>query len=260
MSQRENNQNEGSEATVLPSGARVAISVLLPLVGGLAVATLSGQGSGSGAGGRQSTLVLFLGPLAIISWYLGLRWFGLPGLGLRGHRPLFAGIGFAALGWVAFLIFRFVFVRIAGYSQPDASRTFIYLLMFEAFSVQLWVFGLLFGVLTEWRGPLTATIVCGLVFGAIASTYFQEAFISSASAYLYFVSWGILFAIIRLRTGSLLGTVLVQALHSFTSWVVLAPFPLPVPAQLHSLYLAASIAYLVIMWRLWPRRVEDYRI
>lgn len=260
MSHRDDNHVERENAAPLTPGIRVVIGVLLPVAGGLTVAALLGQGTGPAAGFSRSATVVFLGPLALVSWFLGLRWFGLPGMGLRGRRPLFAGIGFAVLGWLAFLICRFIFVRIAGYSQPDASRTFIYLLLFEAFSVQIWVFGLLFRLLADWRGALTAALVGGLIFGAIASTYFQESYISGVTAYLYFVTWGILIGVIRLRTGSLLGTVLVQAVQSFTSWVVLAPFPLPVPAQLNSLYVASSIAYVVILWRLWPKRVEDYRI
>ncbi len=40
---------------------------------------------------------------------------------------------------------------------------------------------------------------------------------------LYFLVWGVLYGIIRLRTGSILGVVLVQALASFTAWYVFQP-------------------------------------
>ena len=79
----------------------------------------------------------------------------------------------------------------------------------------------------------------------------------------YFVVWGNLYGIIRLRTGSILGSVLIQALHSFTVWEVLAaPNPLPIVdvANLPQLYLVAGIGYAVIIWRLWPKEAADYRI
>ena len=46
--------------------------------------------------------------LGLVAWFIGLRFYGLRGLALRGGRPLFAGIGFAVLGWVAVLIGRFL--------------------------------------------------------------------------------------------------------------------------------------------------------
>jgi membrane protease YdiL (CAAX protease family) len=189
-----------------------------------------------------------------------MRWYGLDGMGLRGRRPLFSGIGFSVLGWLAFLLLRFVFVEVKGYGQAESGRSFVYLLMFEAFAVQIWTYGLLFRSVAEWRGPLTAAIVSGVVFGSVANLLFQEAFVAGPSSYLYFGLWGILFGIIRLRSGSLLGPVLIQAMQSFTGWIVLAPTPLPNPGQLQSLYLASSLAFVVILWRLWPKQLEDYRV
>jgi len=252
-------KNEKS-ASLLPPGTRVALGFALPVVGAITVFVLGGGAPANGVENIQTSAVLFLGPLAIISWLLGMSWYGLAGMGMRGRRPLFAGIGFSVLGWLAFLLLRFYFVQMIGSGQANSGRSFVYLLLFESFAVQVWVFGLLFRGVADWRGPLTAAIVSGLIFGAVANLFYQEAFVSSASSFFYFGLWGILFGIIRLRTGSLLGTVVVQAMQSFTAWVVLVPSVLPDPNQLRSLYLASGVVFLVILWRLWPKQVEDYRV
>ncbi len=232
----------------------------LPVGAGLAVTALALTLAPTASADSRSINVLLLGPLGVLSWLLGLRWYGLPGMGLRGRRPLFAGIGFAVLGWVAFLLLRFLLVYISGFGQADSARSFVFLLLFESFAVQLWTFGLLFRTLSDWRGPLTAAIVGGILFGTLGQILFQEAFVISVSSYLYFVLWGVLYGIIRLRTGSLLGIVLVQSLHSFTAWSVLVPFFQPDTGQLQTLYLLSGLAYLLIIWRLWPKRTEDYRV
>jgi hypothetical protein len=72
--------------------------------------------------------------------------------------------------------------------------------------------------------------------------------------------WGVFYGIIRLRTGSLLGSSLVQALQSFTVWVVLAPDLASTVNQFSSLYIATTLAYFIFIWRLWPKVEEDYRV
>ena len=207
-----------------------------------------------------------LASLAIISWLLGLRWYGISGMGLRGKRPLFASIGFATLGWVALLITRFVFITIDQNNMAPAGsgRLFAYILLFEAFAVQLWAFGLLFRAVAEWRNGLTAAFASGIAFGAVALTFFQEAAVdSSGLGFIFFLSWGLLYGFIRLRTGSILGSVLIQALQSFTIWIVLAPVsPLP-PAEAATLpgfYGVTALLYGIFIWRLWPKTLEDHRI
>lgn len=235
--------------------ARVAIAIGLPVIGGLVLSALA-----STLAATTTTVVPLLAGMAVVSWLLGLRWYRLPGMGLRGGRALFAGISFAALGWVTFLTLRFIFVPIQSITTTGAGRAFVYLLLFEAFAVQLWTFGLLFRSLADWRGPLTAAVGSGLFFAAVAFLLFQESFTDAPASLLYFALWGILYGIIRLRSGSLLGAALIQALQSFSVWIVLAP-PLPPPAGLlQSLYLWAAAAYLVIIWRLWPKEVGDYRV
>jgi hypothetical protein len=237
---------------------RTAVAFGAPLAGAIMVSLLAG--SVDTAVSDQSALAILFAGLGLVSWFIGLRWYGLPGLGLRSHRALYAGIGFAALGWLAFLILRFYFVHIVGFGPANSTRSFIFLLLFEAFAVQIWVYGLLFRALSDWRGALTAAIGSGIIFGAVAYLLFQESFTGSLVSFIYFVLWGIFYGIIRLRTGSIIGTAVIQALHSFTAWVVMVPQSPVQSSELQSLYLAAGAAYLILIWRLWPKVEEDYRV
>jgi hypothetical protein len=257
---------------------RPALAFSLPIGVALAVALLAGVQFGRQAVGLAYVPVF--AALGLSSWFIGLRWYRISGMGLRGRRPLFASIGFAVLGWVALLVARLLpglpsvtfneagqaivqaslLVEVIAIGATDAGRTFFYLLLFEAFALQLWSFGLLFRALADWRGPLVAAVASGLVFAAAGLLLFREAFVASGSSLLFFVLWGVAYGIIRLRTGSLLGMALVQAVQSFTVWSVLLP-PTPPPlAGLQTVYLVATVLYAVIIWRLWPRREEDYRV
>jgi len=243
-----NNRSQLNIKTALPVTVRILLTLLLPF----ALTLILGSSEGSNAP--------ILGGIGVASWFLGLFWYGLPGMGLRGGRPLFAGIGFATLGWLAFLLFRFSFISL-NLNAADSGRSFIYLLLFEAFAVQLWAFGLLFRGLAEWRGPLTAAIGSGIGFGAVAFVLFQEVYRSDMISLLYFAVWGVFYGIIRLRTGSLLGTMLIQTMHSFTVWVALGPMPALTPADsLPTVYLLTGLVYLVVIWRLWPKDEADYRV
>jgi hypothetical protein len=234
--------------TALPVTIRIVLTLLLPFV--LTLLLSSGEGSNAP----------ILGGIGVASWFLGLFWYGLPEMGLRGGRPLFAGIGFATLGWLAFLLFRFTFISL-NLGVAESGRSFVYLLLFEAFAMQLWAFGLLFRSLAEWRGGLTAAMGSGIAFGAVAFILFQEVYVSDLPSFLYFMMWGVFYGIIRLRTGSFLGAMFIQTLHSFTVWVALGPLPLLTPAdRLPTVYLLAGLVYLVVIWRLWPKQEEDYRI
>jgi hypothetical protein len=242
------------------AAARVAMALLLPLAAALLVGTLITNLTDTSALSDQARTAVIMSGITIVSWLLGLRWYGIQGMGLRGGRPLYAGIGFASLAWVIYLIIRILFVTIAPVGPGNATRTYIYLLLFEAFAIQLWTFGLLFRAVADWRGPLAAAISSGLIFGLVATLLFQESFSGSQFSIIFFIIWGILYGIIRLRTGSILGTILVQSLQTFSAWVALPPLPKPQPSQLQSLYLFATIAFLVIVWRMWPTEEEDYRI
>ncbi len=251
-------RNNLTTKTSLPVMARVLLAILLPPALAVLIESLLPRPETSPS---QLTFAPVLGVLGLASWFMGLFWYGLPQMGLRGKRPLFSSIGFAVLAWVPFLLFRFIYVLMEAFGRGGlAGQSFIYLLLFEALAVQLWTFGLVFRTLAEWRGPLTAAFGSGILFGMVAYFFFQESFTGSLSSLLYFVMWGILYGIIRLRTGSILGIVLVQALQSFTAWTVLYPVAEPATGQLLNLYLAASAVYLLVAWRLWPKEEGDYRV
>jgi len=247
--------NQSQKSVREPIVVRVGLSFIVPIVGAFLLSFLAGGFSTANGQGQAP----FFAGLGVSSWLLGMRWYGVKEMGFRGKRPLFSSIGFATLGWVTFLASRFYFVDIAEL-VPGSGSTFMYMLLFEAFALQIWTFGLLFRVLAEWRGGLTAAISSGVVFGAVGFLMFQEAYSNSFTALLSFATWGIFYGVIRLRSGSLLGIVIIQAMQSFTGWLVITPFPEPIPTQLNPFYLATAAAYLLFIWRLWPKVAEDYRV
>lgn len=251
-------QVESEARTTLPVAVRAGLAFILPLTGAFFFTAVFQQFGSQPATSQVENLPFFVG-LGLLSLFLGRSWYGLPQIGLRGGRPLFSSIGFAVLGWTALLAFRFYFISIRG--LDSGLDKFFYRLLFEAFCLQIWTFGLLFRGLADWRGPLTATIISGILFGLIASLRFQEApAIPALSSLLYFVLWGLFYGLIRLRSGSLIGASLVQAAQSFTVWVVLTP-DLSSPANNFSaLYITAGLAYFIFIWRLWPKQEEDYRV
>lgn len=241
-------------------GMRALLALVLPPMAAAAVALVAGSMTNLTQASTLGTSAVLMAAIGVASLIIGLRWYGSAEMGLRGGRPLFAGIGFAVLGWLAFILLRFYFMPIAGFGLGNESREFVYLLLFEAFAIQIWTFGLLFRALSDWRGGLTAAVTSGVAFGLAATVLFQEAFVGSWAAVAYFVAWGVLYGLIRLRTGSLIGAVIVQALQSFTAWTVLTPSAEYNPANLTAMYLIAAAVYLVICWRLWPKQISDYRI
>jgi hypothetical protein len=233
-------------------GSRVALSLALPIFGALIFSFLVSR--------SLDFSNLILAGLGVFSLIVGVRWYSLPGMGLRGGRPFYAGIGFATLGWISFLVVRFLTVEVSAFGSPDSGNVFIFFLLFEAFAVQLWTFGLIFHSLADWRGPLTAAVFGGILFGAVALLLFLEPSTPALASLLYFPLWGVFYGVIRLRTGSLLGPVIVQALQSWTAWIVLAPVQSIDADQLRNLYLISSILYLIFIWRLWPKKEGDYRV
>jgi membrane protease YdiL (CAAX protease family) len=197
------------------TGKRVALAILLPLAAGAVAGLIVTNVSGNNQLNDQASTAIIMSAIAIVSWLMGLRWYGTQGLGLRGGRPLYAAIGFASLGWVIFLALRIFFVEISPVGPGNSSRTYIYLLLFEAFATQLWAYGLLFRAVVDWRGPMAAAVSSGLLFGLVATLLFQESYNGSQFSIIYFIIWGLLYGIIRLRTGSIVGTILVQSLQTF---------------------------------------------
>jgi hypothetical protein len=255
--------SENSALTQSPA-ARVVLSLLLPLLGALLFSLIVSRSVIVG-GSNQGEAALQLAGVGVVSWIMGVRWYGLKGVGLRGGRPLYAGIGFATLGWLAFLLVRFAVVEIETFGSPNAGAAFVFILLFEAFCTQLWAFGFFFHSVADWRGPLTAAVAGGILFGAISYLFFQESFLSNDISLryfeiLYFMTWGVLYGIIRLRTGSFLGATIIQTMQSWTAWQILVPLVSPNVSQLRTLYLITTLIYLIIIWRLWPKREDDYRV
>jgi|CXWJ01.1.fsa_nt_gi membrane protease YdiL (CAAX protease family) len=259
---------------------RALIAILLPLALALLVGVISGSLFAPTPAGALPNAAPIFAALGIAAWFIGLRFYGLRGLGLRGGRPLFAGIGFAVLAWVAVLIGRFLpklpivdfdatgqaiveiplQIQVMAYQSAGSGRAFAYLLLFEAFAVNVWAFGLVFRALADWRGGLTAAIGAGILFGATGYLLFRESFVPGLPALFYFLLWGVVYGVIRLRTGSILGPILVQALQSFTAWFVLQPPDDMSQTGIRTVYLAISLLFVLIIWRLWPRREGDYRV
>lgn len=253
------------ERTGLPAPAvRVAISIGVPLLGAILLSAVVGiiVGRQMIEPGERAGTALLLGWVGALSFLLGARWYGPAGLGLRGGRPLYASIGFAVLGWVTFLLLRLVLLQSSTEQvvATQSGRAFFYLLVFEALCLQLWLFGLVFRSLADWRGPLTAALTSGVLFAMVAVQFFQESYISGPQAFLFFLAWGVFYGLIRLRTGSFIGTVIIQAMQSLTSWYILLPQSPPDISQLRNLYLAAGIVFAFFIWRLWPAEEGDYRV
>jgi membrane protease YdiL (CAAX protease family) len=258
---------------------RVLFAILVPLIMAFSVGILFGVRFVRVGGVPPSAAPLFAA-LGVAAWFIGLRYYGLRGLGLRGKRPLWAGIGFAVLAWLAVLLGRFLpgwpsvsyaengqaivqvtfLIETIAIRSEGSGRAFFYLLLFEAFATQLWAFGLVFRTLADWRGPLVAAAGSGILYGMVGFLLFQESFVTEMPALLYFLTWGVLYGMIRLRTGSLLGPVLIQALQSFTVWFVFQPPEDMSATGIRTVYLFISALFAVIIWRLWPKRESDYRI
>jgi hypothetical protein len=244
----------------LPAPFRMVVALLVPFIGAVLFSSLAGLLRPLDPTDTQAGVSLFLGGAGFISLLIGVGWYKLEGMGLRGKRPLYAGIAFASMGWLVFLAARFIWVQNMGYGPPDSTRSFIYLLLFEALALQLWTFGLFFRALADWRGPLTAAVGSGLLFGTMGFLFFQESLYNNFISLGYFLMWGIFYGIIRLRTGSLLGIVVVQALQSFTAWVVMVPAAAPPEEALQIVYTISMAAYAIFIWRLWPKEESDYRV
>ncbi len=272
----------GETAPLPPALARnrAIVAIVLPLAAALLVGVLSGVLFAPAAAGDQTNAAPIFAALGIVSWFIGLRLYGLRGMALRGGRPLFAGIGFAVLVWVVALIGRFLpmwpqvtfsetgqaivniilHVQVMEIQSAGAGRAFFYLLLFEAFATQIWAFGLVFRALADWRGGLTAAVASGILFGAVGYLFFRESFVPGLPALFYFLLWGVVYGIIRLRTGSVLGPILIQAIQSFTTWFVFQPPDNLAETGIQTVYLATGVLFAVVIWRLWPKLETDYRI
>ena len=99
------------------SSAEVAIAIGVPLLGSLLLGQAVIQLTGA-SGDTLSRSSIILAGLGIISMYYGMQKYGTGGMGLRGGRPMFAGAGFAFLGWLGILILRFIYICLL-YTSPS---------------------------------------------------------------------------------------------------------------------------------------------
>lgn len=265
MSKSKFNASSPAKEVAWPSILRLVLALLAPPLGAILLVNLVVLTRANDPPDARSLNVLMLGSAGLISLLLGTAWrYGLDGLGLRGGRPLYASIGFASMLWVVFIAARFYWVINLGYGPAGATIEFMYLMLFEAFAVQLWALGLVFRALAGWRGPLTAAIGSGLLFGLAGFLFFEESFFNEPVNLIslsFFLLWGLFYGIVRLRTGSVIGTMVIQALQSFTAWVVMVPLYTP-PDQvaMQNIYTVSAIACLLFIWRLWPKDETDYRV
>ena len=248
----------------------VLFAVGVPLFGaillGQAVVAITGAD-----GNNLSRSSIILSSIGLISMFYGMRKYKTPGMGLRGGRPLFSSAGFAFMGWVAILVCRFFFIEIDAnaLNQPLFS-IFLYLLLFEAFAVQVWAYSLVFKAVSELYGGVAAAIASGIGFAAVAFYYFQEIAIFSpvinnsgwmlVLTILYVLAWGIFYGFVRLRTGSILGIVIVQAMQSLTAWELIPPLPVLDSTNFNPLFFVSIVFYGILIWRLWPKELSDHRI
>ncbi|MEM8862869.1 MAG: hypothetical protein AAGD96_31550 [Chloroflexota bacterium] len=255
-----------------PAGSmnNILFAVGVPLFGSLLLGQALIALTGASTNGISRSSII-LGSIGLISMFYGMQKYKTVGMGLRGGRPLFSSAGFAFMGWVGVLICRLFFVEIDpnALNQPLFS-IFFYLLLFEAFAVQVWAFSLVFKSVADAYGGVAAAIASGLAFANVAFFYFQEiAFLSPVinnSGWIlvltvfYVLTWGIFYGMVRLRTGSILGIVLVQAMQSLTAWELIPPLPVLDNTNFNSLFFIMIGIYGILIWRLWPKELSDHRI
>lgn len=247
-----------TQRTAFPPHIRLLLIAIWPPIAGFALQLLFPASEDQ----IFSRAPIYAG-VGIVSWLLGIRWYGVQGMGVRGGRPLMAGIGFAFLGWLAVLLARFLFIDYPIIASGGLLRVFIYLLLFEAFCTQLWTFGVLYRGLADWRDGRIAMLVSGLLFGAIGYLFFLEAEIAygvTPVGVAFFLVWGVFYGVVRARTGSVVGIAIVQAMQSLTAWHVALPAEVTSALELNLFYGMAGVLMLIFIWRLWPKREADYRI
>lgn len=199
-----------------------------------------------------------LAGLGLTALYLGFRWYGSADeFGMRKGRPFTSSVGFAFLGWLGLLVARILAVGIVpGGPTEKLGITYLFLLILEAFCVQLWTYGLLFRAVSDWRNPISAVLFSGILYGFTAYYLYTITFDSRLSL-LYYIVLGIFYGMIRLRTGSFLGAVFIQSLQVLTVWYLL---PIREPISLSWLYGVSCTIYLIITWRLLPKFTSDFRV
>ncbi len=89
----------------LSPAMRTAVALLAPAIVAIFVSQLTGNFFIATPSNDRAATAVILGTIGLTSWIIGVLWYGIPGLGMRTKRPLFASVGFAVMGWVAYLCF-----------------------------------------------------------------------------------------------------------------------------------------------------------
>jgi membrane protease YdiL (CAAX protease family) len=132
-------------------------------------------------------------------------------------------VGWIAVGFAAFYTFTLVWVAILGVSPDDSKlpdelgvKDSTFALLAVAFLVavvapvaeEFFFRGFFYGALRNWRGPLPAAVLTGLVFGAIHLGSAEAAFL------LPLAFFGFVLCLLRERTGSLYPGVALHCLNN----------------------------------------------
>ena len=96
-------------------GMRTIVALLAPAIVAIFVSQLTSGFFIANPSNDRATTAVILGTMGLTSWVIGVLWYGIPGLGVRTKRPLFASVGFAVMGWVAYLIFHFFWLNLHHY-------------------------------------------------------------------------------------------------------------------------------------------------
>jgi hypothetical protein len=189
-------------------------------------------------------------------------------LATRPARPSDLGLSFPSVGstvkWVAFAVlayaaFTLAFAAIVHPKSSDdlfhqlgvhkhavgaATALAILVCVLAPIAEELLFRGFMFGAMVRWGGPWVAAIVVGILFGAVH--------VSSAPAILLIqlAALGIIFCIVRWRTGSILPTIALHAINnalafsSLEGWTWQAA-PLALGAAAMAVAVASSVVLLL---------------
>jgi len=196
-----------------------------------------GKAKGSSAVLLQVTLVppLSIAPIAaILIWGLGLepsrrltrgllygclflacsvvgRWkFSLEGSGITGKNTGY-GFPYASIVLVAGLVFMFVAQPPEGLADIGLSvLSPILFYLAVALAEEIWFRGLIFKALYDWRGAILAIFGSAILFGLMhVPMHGKEGF-------LFSLSIGLPYAVVRLKTGNILGLAVIHWLTNLT--------------------------------------------
>jgi membrane protease YdiL (CAAX protease family) len=190
-------------------GGALIGAVIVGIVGSIGGSSLSDP---SPAVSISATVVQDLSFVGAALLFAGMASRPLPEqFGLRRTR-FWPAVGWMALAFVAFYVFTLVWVSILGTDPDDTKlpdelgvKDSTVALLAVAFLVsvvapmaeEFFFRGFFFGALRNWKGPLPAAVITGLVFGAIHLGSAEASFL------LPLAFFGFCLCLVRERTGSL---------------------------------------------------------